>query len=122
MRWQFGFKSFILSSIYVTGLAIAIAVPIALLTALFLTQRSRPYMKKIIFPVLDILAGIPSVVYGLWGILIIVPWIADRFGPRFVEYPSGYPLVVGGVVVSVMIISLTARLVCGLCSAGPAWR
>ena len=119
MRGQFGFKSFILSSIYVTGLAIAIAVPIALLTALFLTQRSRPYMKKIIFPVLDILAGIPSVVYGLWGILIIVPWIADRFGPRFVEYTSGYTLMGGGIVLSVMIIPLLVSLFIELFSAVP---
>ena len=119
MRGQFGFKSFILSSIYVTGLAIAIAVPIALLTALFLTQRSRPYMKKIIFPVLDILAGIPSVVYGLWGILIIVPWIADRFGPRFVEYTSGYTLMAGGIVLSVMIIPLLVSLFIELFSAVP---
>lgn len=119
LRGQFGFKSFILSSIYVTGLAIAIAVPIALLTALFLTQRSRPYMKKIIFPVLDILAGIPSVVYGLWGILIIVPWIADRFGPRFVEYTSGYTLMAGGIVLSVMIIPLLVSLFIELFSSVP---
>ena len=119
LRGQFGFKSFILSSIYVTGLAIAIAVPIALLTALFLTQRSCPYMKKIIFPVLDILAGIPSVVYGLWGILIIVPWIADRFGPRFVEYTSGYTLMAGGIVLSVMIIPLLVSLFIELFSSVP---
>lgn len=119
LREQFGFKSFILSSIYVTGLAVAIAVPIALLTALFLTQRSRPYMKKMIFPVLDILAGIPSVVYGLWGILIIVPWIADRFGPRFVEYTSGYTLLAGGIVLSVMIIPLLVSLFIELFSAVP---
>ena len=94
-RGEFGFKSFILSSIYVTGLSIAIAVPIALLTALYLTERSRPFMKKIVFPILDILAGIPSVVYGLWGTLIIVPWIADKFGPRFVEYTRRYSLLAG---------------------------
>ncbi len=118
-RGKFGFKSFILSSIYVTGLAVVIAVPISLLTALFLTERSRPIMKKVIFPILDILAGIPSVVYGLWGTLIIVPWIADSFGPRFVEYTSGYTLLAGGIVLSVMIVPLLVSLFIELFSAVP---
>ena len=106
----FGFWSFILSSIYVTILAVTIAIPIALLTALFLTENAKTWVKKIVFPVLDILAGIPSVVYGLWGTLIIVPWIADSLGPHFVDYTSGYTLLAGGIVLSVMIIPLLVSL------------
>lgn len=114
-EWQpisgkFGFYSFIISSLYVTILAVAIALPISLLTALFLTENAHPLIKKIIFPVLDILAGIPSVVYGLWGTLIIVPWIADVIGPHFVDYTSGYTVLAGGVVLSVMIIPLLVSL------------
>lgn len=114
-EWQpisgkFGFYSFIISSLYVTILAIAIALPISLLTALFLTENAHPLIKKIIFPVLDILAGIPSVVYGLWGTLIIVPWIADVIGPHFVDYTSGYTVLAGGIVLSVMIIPLLVSL------------
>ena len=119
MRGQFGFKSFFLSSIYVTLLSIVIAVPISLLTALFLTQRSSKLLKRIICPVHDLLAGIPSVVYGLWGILIIVPWIADNFGPRFVEYTSGYSLMAGGIVLSVMISPLLVSLFIELFSTVP---
>ncbi|MDR0697851.1 MAG: phosphate ABC transporter permease subunit PstC [Tannerella sp.] len=107
---EFGFWSFILSSIYVTALSVTIALPIALLTALFLTENARPWIKKMVFPALDILAGIPSVVYGLWGTLIIVPWIADSIGPRFVDYTSGYSLLAGGIVLSVMIIPLLVSL------------
>lgn len=114
-EWQpvsgkFGFYSFIISSLYVTILAVAIALPISLLTALFLTENAHPLIKKIIFPVLDILAGIPSVVYGLWGALIIVPWIADVIGPHFVDYTSGYTVLAGGIVLSVMIIPLLVSL------------
>lgn len=114
-EWQpisgkFGFYSFIISSLYVTILAVAIALPISLLTALFLTENAHPLIKKIIFPVLDILAGIPSVVYGLWGTLIIVPWIADVIGPYFVDYTSGYTVLAGGIVLSVMIIPLLVSL------------
>jgi phosphate transport system permease protein len=107
---EFGFRSFILSSVYVTALSVLIALPIALLTALFLTENSKPWVKKLVFPVLDILAGIPSVVYGLWGTLIIVPWIADSLGPYFVDYTSGYTLLAGGIVLSVMIIPLLVSL------------
>jgi phosphate ABC transporter, permease protein PstC len=107
---EFGFWSFILSSVYVTILAVIIAIPIALLTALFLTENAKTWVKKVVFPVLDILAGIPSVVYGLWGTLIIVPWIADSLGPLFVEYTSGYTLLAGGIVLSVMIIPLLVSL------------
>jgi phosphate transport system permease protein len=107
---KFGFRSFILSSVCVTALAVFIALPVALLTALFLTENSKPWVKKAVFPVLDILAGIPSVVYGVWGTLIIVPWIADSLGPRFVDYTSGYSLLAGGIVLSVMIIPLLVSL------------
>lgn len=107
---MFGFRSFVLSSVYVTLLAVLIALPVALLTALFLTENARPAVRRIVFPVLDILAGIPSVVYGVWGTLIIVPWIADSLGPHFVDYTSGYTLLAGGIVLSVMIIPLLVSL------------
>jgi phosphate transport system permease protein len=117
---QFGFLSFILSSLYVTLLSVVLAVPIALLTALYLTEWAHPMVKNLIFPVLDILAGIPSVVYGLWGTLLIVHWIADTLGPRFVDYTSGYTLLTGGIVLGVMIIPLLVSLFVEIFSAIPS--
>lgn len=116
---RFGFLSFILSSVYVTLLSVVLAVPVALLTALYLTERSHPLVRKIIFPVLDILAGIPSVVYGLWGTLIVVPWIADTLGPHFVDYTSGYTLLAGGIVLAIMIVPLLVSLFVELFSTIP---
>jgi phosphate transport system permease protein len=116
---EFGFLSFILGSVYVTALSVVIALPVALLTALFLTENAKPWMKKAVFPVLDILAGIPSVVYGLWGTLIIVPWIADTLGPHFVDYTSGYTLLAGGIVLGVMIIPLLVSLFVEIFSTVP---
>jgi phosphate transport system permease protein len=110
LNGKFGFGSFIVGSVYVTVLSVVIALPISLLSALFLTENAKSWVKKAVYPVLDILAGIPSVVYGLWGTLIIVPWIADRLGPRFVDYTSGYTLLAGGIVLSVMIIPLMVSL------------
>lgn len=117
---EYGFAPFILSSLYVTLLAVIIALPIALLSALYLTDRSRPWVRRVIFPVLDILAGIPSVVYGLWGTIIIVPWIADTLGPLFVDYSSGYSLLAGGIVLSVMIIPLMVSLFVEIFTAIPS--
>lgn len=119
LNGQFGFLSFILSSLYVTLLSVVLVVPVALLTALFLTECAHPVVKRVIFPVLDILAGIPSVVYGLWGTLVIVPWIAEDFGPLFVDYTSGYTLLAGGIVLGVMIIPLLVSLFVELFSAIP---
>lgn len=116
---KFGFLPFILSSLYVTMLAVMISVPISLLTALYLTEQAHPVMKRFIFPVLDILAGIPSVVYGLWGTLVIVPVIADVIGPLFVDYTSGYSLLAGGIVLSVMLVPLLVSLFVELFSVIP---
>jgi phosphate transport system permease protein len=119
LNGQFGFWSFIVGSIYVTVLSVIIALPVSLFTALFLTENAKPWVKKAVFPVLDILAGIPSVIYGLWGTLIIVPWIADSLGPRFVDYTSGYTLLAGGIVLSVMIIPLLVSLFIEIFSTVP---
>lgn len=116
---KFGFLTFILSSIYVTVLAVVIALPVSLLTALYLTEKAKSWVKKVVFPVLDILAGIPSVVYGVWGVLIIVPFIADVLGPYFVDYTSGYSVLAGGAVLSVMITPLLVSLFVEIFSTVP---
>ena len=119
MSGEFGFWSFIYSSLCVTGIAIVIAVPVALFAALFLTERKQQWVRQLIFPTLDILAGIPSVVYGLWGTLIIVPWIADVVAPHFVEYSSGYTTLAGGIVLSVMILPILVSLFVEILSTVP---
>jgi phosphate transport system permease protein len=116
---RYGFLPFILGSVYVTMLSVIIALPVSLLTALFLTENAKTWVKKLVFPILDILAGIPSVVYWLWGTLIIIPWIADSLGPRFVDYTSGYSLLAGGIVLSVMIIPLLVSLFIEIFSTVP---
>lgn len=63
---EFGFLPFIAGTLSITLLSIVITLPISLLTAIFLTENARPWVKRFIFPILDILAGIPSVIYGVW--------------------------------------------------------
>ncbi len=119
LKGEFGFLPFIAGTVSVTALSIVIALPVSLLTGIFLTENARPWVKRFIFPVLDILAGIPSVIYGVWGTLIIVPFIADRLGPRFVEYTSGYSVLAGGIVMSVMITPLLISLFIEIFSSIP---
>lgn len=116
---QFGFLPFIAGTIAITLIAIVLALPIALLSALFLTEFSKSYLKKWVFTALDILAGIPSVVYGVWGTLFIVPWISEKLAPNFVEYSTGYTVLAGGIVLGVMILPLLISLFVEIFSAVP---
>lgn len=101
---KFGFLPFIVSSVWVTIFALLIAGPICLLTAIHLTQYARPWVLRMMHPVIDILAGIPSVVYGVWGILVIVPFISRNLAPFFGKETSGYTIIAGAIVLAVMII------------------
>ena len=119
LKGKFGFLPFLMGTIWVTLLSIAIALPISLLTALFLTEYARPMIKKFVFPVLDILAALPSVIYGVWGVLVIVPWISKSVAPHFVEFSTGYTVLAAGIVLSVMVVPLLVSLVIEVFSSVP---
>ncbi len=101
---KFGFYSYIYSSVLVTMLALLISVPICLFAAIYLTQYAKSVYLKVIQPVIDILAGIPSIIFGVWGILVIVPLISHYVAPFFGIETAGYSILAGAVVLSVMII------------------
>lgn len=110
MKGNFGFFPFIIGTVWVTLLSIAMAFPISLFTAIYLTEYANSNVKKMVFPALDILAGLPSVIYGVWGVLVIVPWISNHFAPHFVEFSSGYSVLAGGIVLGIMVIPLLVSL------------
>lgn len=110
MKNQFGFLAFIVGTFYVTGVSIVIALPISLLMAVLLTEYSRSVIRRYIYPLLDILASLPSVIYGVWGTLVIVPLISDVVGPAVGTATSGYTLISGAIVLSVMILPLLVSL------------
>lgn len=76
----YGIFPMILGSVYVTAGAILVGVPIGILTAIFLSKFCPRWLYKIIKPAIDLLAGIPSVVYGFFGLVVIVPIMSDLFG------------------------------------------
>jgi len=101
---KFGFWPFIAGSLYVTFIAFLLSAPVCLLAAIYLTQFSSKRLVIIMHPVIDILAGLPSVIYGVWGILVIVPFISDVLAPAFNTYSTGYTIFAGGIVLAVMCV------------------
>jgi phosphate transport system permease protein len=120
MQGKFGFLPFLMSTIWVTAIAIAIAVPIALLSAVYLTEYAKQRFRKYVFPALDILGGLPSIIYGIWGILMIVPWISTVLAPRFGVSSTGYSMLAGGIVLGIMILPLLISLFIEIFTSVPA--
>ncbi len=103
LRGDFGFFPFIMGTLWVTCVAVVIAIPLCLLTAIFLSEYAPSWIKEWTAPLIDLLAGIPSVIYGIWGILIIVPLIKNHLAPFFGTFSSGYSTLAGGIVLAIMI-------------------
>jgi len=100
---EFGFWPFIISSLWVSFLGLLFTTPICLLTAIYLTQYKSKRLLSFMQPVIDIMAGIPSVIYGVWGILVLVPIVRFLGGLLGIE-TSGFSILAGGLVVAVMLI------------------
>ncbi|MCM1264245.1 MAG: phosphate ABC transporter permease subunit PstC [Butyrivibrio sp.] len=106
---QYGILPFILTSIYGTVGAIMIGVPIGFMTAVYLAKIAPAKMRTLIEAAVSLLAGIPSVVYGLVGMMVLVPWIRTSF-----NIPDGASLLAAIIVLAIMIlpsiikVSLTA--------------
>ena len=77
---SFGILPFILTSIWGTLGAIVIGVPVGVLTAVFLSKVASPRVASIVRPAVDLLAGIPSVVYGFFGLTVMVPMVREHLG------------------------------------------
>ena len=76
----YGIFPMILGSFYVTAGAVIVGVPVGLMTAVFLSKFCPEWLHKILKPAIDLLAGIPSVVYGFFGLMVIVPAVRNVFG------------------------------------------
>lgn len=99
----YGILPMILGSVYVTGLALVIGVPIGLLTAIFMARFCPKKLYKVVKPAVDLLAGIPSVVYGFFGMVVIVPVVralTDVLGAR----GNGVSLLTAAILLGIMIL------------------
>jgi phosphate transport system permease protein len=117
LKGIFGFAPFIMGTIWVTTVAMVLAVPPSLLTAIYLSEYAPTRLRSVVNPLVDLLAGIPSVVYGVWGTLVVVPFVGDRIAPALNRWlgilpffrndnPTGYGVLAGGVVLAVMVFPI----------------
>nr|WP_286167057.1 phosphate ABC transporter permease subunit PstC [Clostridium sp. D33t1_170424_F3] len=99
---KFGILALILSSIAGTAGAILLGVPIGILTAVFLSETARPGVARLVRPAVELLAGIPSVIYGFFGMLVIVP--AIRTFPPFQGGTTGDSLLAAILILAIMVL------------------
>lgn len=96
---QYGILPFLLTSIYGTAGAILLGVPVGFMTAVYLSKLASPKVKEVMQAAVSLLAGIPSVVYGLVGMLVLVPAIRKLF-----QIPDGASLLAAIIVLAIMIL------------------
>lgn len=126
----FGFWPFIVGTFWVTLVGVALAVPPCLLIAIYLSEYAHAFTRSLAKPVLDLLAAIPPVVYGVWGLLAIVPFVEKVLMPFAktwlsglpflgVYQPTGFNILSGGIVLAVMISPLVISVVYEIFSTVP---
>lgn len=94
----YGILPMILGSIYVTVGAILLGVPIGIFTAIFMAHFCPPRLYKILKPAVDLLAGIPSIVYGFFGLVVLVPFVRTNFGG------DGTSMLTASILLGIMIL------------------
>lgn len=96
---QFGFLPLVLGTVWVTVFAILFALPFGLAVSIYMSEVASDKMRKVLKPVIELLNGIPSVVYGFFGLIIIVPLLQDVFG-----LPVGESGLAGAIVLAIMAL------------------
>lgn len=119
---RFGMAPFIAGSVAVTVVALLTAAPPAILSGIYLAEYLRPRQRSLIRPLLELLVGLPSVVFGLWGIVVIVPLVREvimpwshqtlgQFHPFFAGgNTTGYGLLTAGLVLGISVFPLIAAV------------
>jgi len=95
---QYGVLPMIVGSLGITALALLMSVPLSLLCAIFMAEVAPPRMRKLLKPVIETLAGIPSVVYGFFGLIVLVPFMRVHFGG------TGFSMFTASIILTVMIL------------------
>jgi len=102
-RGEFGFYPFVAGTFLVTGLTLLLACPVCLLTAVYLAEYAPRGIRGIVKPAVDLLAGIPSVIFGLYGVLFIVPLIKGYAARLLGINITGYSVLAGAIVLAIMV-------------------
>lgn len=127
---QYGTLPFIYGTVVSSLIALILALPVGLGIAIFLTELAPRWLERPLSFIIELLAGIPSIVYGLWGFFVMVPWIRTTvepflskhigFIPLFEGAPYGVGMLAAGIILSIMILPIIASISRDVLSAVPA--
>ncbi|MEJ5054665.1 phosphate ABC transporter permease subunit PstC [Sphingobacterium sp. MYb382] len=119
MNGDFGFFPFIMGTVWVTVISLVIAVPLCVLAAMYLIAYASTRLRNIVLPLINVLAAIPPVLYGVWGVLFVVPAIREYVAPIFGVETTGYSVLAGGMVLAVMIFPIMLSIMVAVLSGIP---
>ncbi len=124
LKWNppqnaFGFTTFIVGSLWVTGLAMLLAIPVSLFSAVYLSEYVHGRLRNWLRPLVELLAGIPSVVYGLWGVLVIVPLMSSIERSLHLPQTTGYGILTASIVLALMVTPFMIALMEEIVRATP---
>ena len=129
MKGRFGALAFIYGTIVSSFIAVLISVPLSLGIAIFLVEQAPRYLARPITFLVELLAAIPSVVYGLWGIFVLAPFLRVYIEPRLAQWLgwtpffrgpiTGIGLLTGGVILAIMITPIISAVVRDVLAAVP---
>ena len=117
---KYGALPFIFGTLVSSLLAVLIAVPLGVATALFLTELAPIWLRQPIVVAIEMLAAVPSVIFGLWGIFVLIPWLRDHlfvwlkstlgFLPLFQGPVYGVSMLAAGIIVAIMILPIVTSI------------
>ena len=120
VRGQFGALPYIFGTIVSSLVALAIALPLSLGVAIFLAELSPGWLERPVSFLVELLAAIPSIVYGLWGMFVLVPLVRSDIGPFLTKYlgfiplfsgsPYGFSMLAAGIILAIMILPIIASI------------
>ena len=114
---QFGALPFIFGTLVSSAMALLIAVPLSIATAIYLTELAPPWLRQPLTLFIELLAAVPSVILGLWGIVVMVPWLREHLFPwlqsmlgflPFFQGPDLWPQLSSsaGIILAIMILPI----------------
>lgn len=105
---RFGVLPLVTATLLITGIALAVALPVGLLTATYLSEYARPRVRGILKPTLELLAGIPTVVFGFFALTFVTPILQDLW--PFGDPPGVFNAMAAGLVMGIMVVPTVASL------------
>lgn len=107
---RFGLYPIIVGTVLVTGIALLLAVPISILSAVYITEYAPLRIRRAIRPFIDVLAGVPSVVYGLCAFLFLVPLVKNVVAPLFGVETTGFCVFTAAIILAIMVFPIIISL------------